>query len=1146
MHFFDKPYNKQEFQKFLERDFLPEDFSIEKEKITLPPGANRITEIEKIGRVPSLDNLVVYEIHHQSENDPRVSLTRESFSLLKHYGVKNALAVFVSENSDNYRFSLITSGFKINEKGHAKRKFSNPRRYSFYLGPDAKVKTPTLYLKEKGRVADFDDLQSRFDIQVLTKEFYKELSNWYFWALRNVKFPKDAQRQNGGKNIAVIRLITRLVFIWFMKKKGLVPNHLFDPESINKILADLGDEKSTYYKAILQNLFFATLNTPPEKRRCRSQVIGYKSHNPDFERRNVYHYEDYFQEPGKILENFKGIPFLNGGLFECLDKKRQESPIYIDGFSQTKKNQPEVPNFLFFSSEQEIDLNQEYGTKNKRYKVKGLVNILNDYNFTIDENTPIDQEVSLDPELLGRIFENLLASYNPETATTARKATGSYYTPRPIVEYMVDESLKQYFLEKLAATREDEEALQGKIDGLLSYYQEEHELDKEQVDILIKAIEELKIIDPAVGSGAFPMGILQKLVLVLNKLDPHNEKWKERQIKAVNRNVTDVTLRVKLREEIEESFENSELDYGRKLYLIQKCIYGVDIQPIAIQIAKLRFFISLLVDENIEKGKENKGIEPLPNLETKFVAANSLVKLEKPSLKSSKISGLETGLKKTREEHFSASLPQDKEKVRKKDQRLRRELLEEYHSFGLPNKLIEQIAGWDPYNTNTAADFFDPEWMFGVKAFDIVIANPPYIQLQKDHGKLGNLYHDKGFQTFARTGDIYCLFYERGLEISKDSTGILCYISSNKWMRAKYGKKLRKFLASKNPLKLINFGGYKVFKEQTVDTNILIVQNSKNGNNLKAVKIGTDFTEEANLSDYFEENKVSLKNLSEDTWFIGTKAEMKLKEKIEKIGTPLRDWDINIYRGVLTGYNNAFIIDEAKRAELIEKDPKSEEIIKPILRGRDIKRYGYDSAGRYLINTHNGYITSDGKKIPRVDIDQYPAIKDHLNNYWSNIKDRYDQGDTPYNLRNCAYLEEFEKEKIAWQEISEGPSFTRLDKDFFVPNTAYILTDYSSYLLGFLNSQLTNWYFRRISQTLGRKGLRFLNQYMLKIPVPQINNQNKDLVQKIENLVDKILQKKKQNPDADISDLETQIDQLVYKLYNLTPEEIKIVENSQS
>jgi len=924
---FQKPYNREEFLEFLE-DFLPYDFDIAEEDALPHRTYSKIKKIYRLGQVESLgaggQPLKVYEVEHESEHDPRVSLTRDFFGVMRDDLATRALIIFHSSKSKNYRFSFMTVDFTLDGKKVAKE-YSNPRRYSFFLGPEAKAYTPAKYLEYKGKVVDLDDLVSRFDIEVVTKEFFREISNWYFWAVRSSSFPKDAEEQNNGKNIAVIRLITRLIFIWFMKQKGLVPGYLFEQKELENLLKDLSDDNDSYYKVILQNLFFATLNTPIEKRRFREKE-NYKGVNKDYGDKSVYRYEEDFKNPDEIFGLFKGIPFLNGGLFECLDKR--EEKIVIDGFTRIPKNQPHVPNFLFFSDERAIDLDKEYGTKNKKHKVRGLIHILNTYNFTIDESTPIDIEISLDPELLGRVFENLLASYNPETSTTARKSTGSYYTPRPIVDYMVDESLKQYFKTKLP----DAKGAEKNISDLFLYNSSDNPFSIEDTKILVNAIYDLRVIDPAVGSGAFPMGILQKLVLILSKLDPHNETWKQEQIRAIDKNVSDAVLCNTLKKKVEENFKNNELDYGRKLYLIQNCIYGVDIQPIAIQIAKLRFFISLLVDEKVDESQDNFGIEPLPNLETKFVSANSLIGLSgQQMMKSRAIIDLEEQLKDARMRYFNANHREEKQELRKKDKELRFKIAEELKKNGFRAEDTRKIASWDFSDANASADWFDPEWMFGISdGFDIVIANPPYVR-QEEIKDQKRILQRQGYEVYNSTSDLYTYFYERGYDILKDC-GVLTFISSNKWMRAQYGEKLRRFFKEKTKIiQLIDFDGHKVF-EATVDTNIIILQKetASVSSLVPFVNIESDFTGK-NLDDYLSEHQqaIASEHLKDIGWSLVNEQILKIKEKVEKTGVSLKGWGLKSYMGIKTGYNEAFITDEQKKNEIIKTDAKNSNIIRP-------------------------------------------------------------------------------------------------------------------------------------------------------------------------------------------------------------------------
>ena len=700
----------------------------------------------------------------------------------------------------------------------------------------ADLKIPTA---GKDRVDSFDKLykywQKVLDVSLLNKQFYKEVSTWYFHACKQVIFPKDAK----GNQESLIRLITRLMFVWFLKEKGLVPDALFDKDDIQSILKSLEPQESNYYKAILQNLFFATLNTEGKRefiKRSGSQSHQYMVHD-------VLRYENYFQQPDLVIERyFADIPFLNGGLFECLDvppkKNKTEPEVRIDGFSDNSKNPLSIPNDLFFGDFQDVDLNADFGTSRKKYQVRGLVEIFKSYKFTITENTPFEEDVALDPELLGQVFENLLAAYNPETQTTARKQTGSFYTPREIVNYMVDESLIAYLknqidppqphLERGENSLEDSlkkdrknlevplnkgdsgGSLDVKLRHLLSYTDEAHQFTTEsEVEGLIKALDNCKILDPACGSGAFPMGVLQKMVHILAKLDPHNERWRnqqrEREILPVledlqqaqkisyeqARDAAVSQLQERLAQ-IEADFDNNENDYPRKLFLIENCIYGVDIQPIALQIAKLRCFISLIVEQKVDKSQPNRGILPLPNLETKFVAANSLIRFsDQMTLRSSAVEVKEKELKEVRQKHFTARSKATKDKYRQRDEELRNEIGDLLKGTGLEVALADTLARWNPYNQNTSADFFDSEWMFGIgDGFDIVIGNPPYgakiTDVQKKY--FTNNYQYQDYQL-----DSYLLFMEKSFSLAKKD-GQIVLIIPNTWLLNLLSKKIRKWL----------------------------------------------------------------------------------------------------------------------------------------------------------------------------------------------------------------------------------------------------------------------------------------------------------------------------------------------------------------
>lgn len=467
--------------------------------------------------------------------------------------------------------------------------------------------------------------------------------------------------------------------------------------------------------------------------------------------------------------------------------------------------------------------------------MRGLIHTLNRYKFTINENTPIEEEIALDPELLGKVFENLLAAYNPETGTTARKQTGSFYTPREIVNYMVDESLLAYLETQLAGAADAE----ARLRHLFAYNEEPHQFSAAEVSKLVVAIDNVKILDPACGSGAFPMGILHKLVFILGKLDPRNERWKERQIAPIRQaiadtaNIPDSKLRRQVTEELEQkieeteaAFARNELDYGRKLYLIENCIYGVDIQPIAVQIAKLRFFISLVVDQRIDDAADNRGILPLPNLETKFVAANTLLGLDKPaqmSLRNPAITAKERELAEVRRRHFVARTPRTKLKYREQDAQLRQEIGDLLRKDGFPNTTTRQLANWDPYDQNAHADFFDPEWMFGIdNGFDIAIGNPPYIK-EYTYREAFNGLRDSPY--YQGKMDIWYFFACACLDIVKRDTGVLTFIATNNWVTNHGASILRRQIAkSARLVQFLDFGDYKIFESAGIQTMVLIAK----------------------------------------------------------------------------------------------------------------------------------------------------------------------------------------------------------------------------------------------------------------------------------------------------------------------------------
>jgi hypothetical protein len=877
------------------------------------------------------------------------------------------------------------------------------------------------------------------------------------------------------------------------------------------------------------------------------------------------------------------VPFMNGGLFECLDKphptakgpKGGEVIIYNDGFSDREDNNLVVPDFLFFDEDEEVDLSKDYGNaKAKKSKTRGLIAILKSYKFTITENTPIDEEVALDPELLGKVFENLLASYNPETKTSARKQTGSFYTPREIVNYMVEESLIAYLknelLQEVAGIVEigktqiamfgnevkasqlsleqkidespfkgKEEELDVKLRLLVSYndinpFAEMAETNKK----IIKALDNCKILDPACGSGAYPMGVLQKIVHILHKIDPKNIEWKQRQIDRVNRAIDelefldDVDAKDKSIKElksqiidIEASFSNNELDYGRKLYLIENCVYGVDIQPIAAQISKLRFFISLVVDQKVDTNKENFGIRPLPNLETKFVAANTLIGLEKPKNNQAslfdrkEVQKLENDLKKVRHSLFSIKTPSIKRKLREQDKDLREQISELLvEDYG--NDTARLLANWDPYDQNTSSSFFDKEWMFDITdGFDIVIGNPPYIgaiaQSIEQREKLNN---SKDYTTLTQKWDIYIAFIERGIRISKK--GITCMIVPYPIINQTYAKKLREFILNENDLfEISNLSGNKIFEEATVTNCILFVKSGSTSNqNIRLSKLNDN---EVSVVDTILKTNL-VKDEKTSVWNLSNSKPLSFKGDKFNI---LSDY-------VFISVGMVLNADEKKAKGLFIKD----ELLSTVENKINCKRYiEAKHIEKYKIKK-TLFLEWGTERVPSlIRRPTFPELYERpklLVSKIGKIKATLDESNI--------YCDQTIRVMVIWNDLKSVKNKS-IDNSVkrFQTNSRIALEKNSTqvnlkYLLALINSKLANYL---LDQIRGIGNIDINPEYLKNIAIPKASLEQQQI---FVNLIDQILNLKQLSLST--LELEEEIDNMVYKLYELTFEEVLIIE----
>jgi hypothetical protein len=932
--------------------------------------------------------------------------------------------------------------------------------------------------------------QKTLDISELNKRFYREIANWYFYAVEHVEFPKGTTEDRQTRNATnIIRLITRLIFVWFIKEKGLVPEALFNPDQLKEILNFNDPQNSTYYKAILQNLFFATLNTEmgPE-RRFRGKNKNPNGLDAHHGISTVYRFENFFKNPTQGLSLFAGIPFLNGGLFECLDKR--EEKILVDGFSDDQRNQPIVPDSLFFGDELTVDMSEVYGDKHyNKEKVRGLIRIFDSYKFTIEENTPLDEEIALDPELLGKVFENLLAAYNPETGITARKQTGSFYTPREIVNYMVDESLIAYLQNSLQLdTLEDNKkaALETNLRHLLAYNNEPHQFTKTEEDQIVSAIDKIKVLDPACGSGAFPMGVLHKLVFILNKLDPGNVKWKERQVAKASE-IPDATVRDQVIEDIEKSFTDNELDYGRKLYLIENCIYGVDIQPIAVQIAKLRFFISLVVDQNANRSKPNLGIRPLPNLESKFVAANTLIGIDKPQqmlLHNPVIDEKEKLLAEVRDSLFTARTPATKRKYRELDKRLREEIAELLKKDGWGNTIATQLSSWDPYDQNGSGSFFDPEWMFGIATgFDVVIGNPPY-GADLTIGEKSIL--DARFSALRTSNKNSAIYFIYVVDKLLHSKGINCFIIPKSLCYSAGWNKCAQFIIE-SLYKLIDMG--KAFDQVLLEQIVLIrkkglrLNSYINGIYVNNIICEFDFVPKVTFSNY----NVLLAGQ--------TAEEIQVIDKVLKNNNQIWGQYVSIERGL--NWQSKAVKNKGKT---------------PIYRGAQLDKF--------VLNTPSDFINLENFSINEFKYQQKPKILNQL--AIAHVINPYPHFFLQAGLDQDGSV-------LVYETIS---------CTFITHTNLNIL-----FALGLNNSKMFAWLLYKFVFSNAIRSTRYDGQYVGKIPIPRIEDVDQSVIIK---QVNQILDIKNKNPNVDTTALEAEIDRNVYKLYGLSDDEIAIVEGKLS
>lgn len=987
-----------------------------------------------------------------------------------------AFVFFYSKNQANYRFSFIAKWSELDlDTGEFIKGETKPKRYTYLLGDNEACTTAAKRLlilieKKDNQSTGIKEIIDAFSVESLNKEFFKTYKEHYekFWKFianpangyRNILL--DTTKEQPEKQEKPIRdfakkLLGRIVFLHFLQKKGWMGCSANtkkwengEKQFMQQLFADFSD-KSRFHSQCLTKLFFNTLNT--------------RRPNDIFEIKGL---------SGKL--NGSRVPYLNGGLFDA-DKPEEVLT---------------------------IDFPEKYFAE--------LLEFFEQYNFTIDENSPDDHEVGIDPEMLGHIFENLLEE---------NREKGAFYTPKEVVQYMCKESLVQYLSNSFNAKADIEKFVRNHIVS-------ESLAIKDNAVQLNELLDEIKVCDPAIGSGAFPIGILQEIFEAKKFIYPYLKTNKEFNPAQVKKDI------------------------------IQKSIYGVDLEKGAVDIAQLRFWLALVVDE------ENP--HPLPNLDYKIMQGNSLLesfegidlskaalfdepkvriikpdlfcepkanygfsdknrndikqliqtyfitedKLEKAEIRKQidkivtehidkslegfenqlliEIAGLETSLKRNKE--FLRKTDKTEKEIEKRKKLLeqkgkaRKKLLAFEHTEERPYFL------WHLF-------FMD---VFEKGGFDVIIGNPPYIQLQK-MGKDSDILQEANFKTFRKTGDIYTLFYEKGLSLLKPK-GTLTYITSNTWMRTNFGEGLREFfITDSNPEILLNFEDTRIFPTATVEVNIMVTKKESWNNNLTAVAIKGDYLPGNSINDYLNTKRIVLYDLDKESWVIVNNDDFEIKNQIVKKGIPLKEWDIEFYRGFLTGLNDAFFIDKEKKEELVRLEPKCEKIIKPLLRGRNICKFNYKFDELYVIFIPwhfplNGDASISGSSLKAENAfkNEYPIVYKHLLGFKDELSKR-NKSETGiryewYALQRPAatFAEEFEKEKLVWLSISDKPAFALDNRKMFVTAPAYIMTSKcNKYLLTMLNSKVMEWYLDKVSSSTGQGTNQWSKIFVEQLPIPQLN-----------------------------------------------------------
>ncbi|EAJ2582979.1 class I SAM-dependent DNA methyltransferase [Campylobacter jejuni] len=912
---------------------------------------------------------------------------------------------------------------------------------------------------------------------------------------------------------------------------------------------------------------------------------------PDFDKLSELFFEVLAREKStRKKSEFAYLPYLNSSLFE---KQNIENTLEISSLSNDLK--------LFYYKNTVLKDDKCKAKKGQVGLLEYLFEFLDSFDFGSDDEQSeiLSQKELISSSVLGNVFEKL-NGYKE----------GSFYTPSFITSYMCKESITKVVLDKFNAQFD----LDAKDISELR-----KSLRKEDKKAQKELLNSIKICDPAVGSGHFLVSALNCLLSIYDELNLFDEEFylevQNDEILITGRKGEFIEYKRPSTPKDKAHLIQQELFHTKK-DIIENNLFGVDINPNSCEITKLRLWIELLKHSFYQSFDDENyhDLKTLPNIDINIKCGNSLVSYFETGKSLNHYPNIKERINKYKRivKDYKEGFYTDKSHINQEIKNLKIS----FKNFCFADKFKKEMKSFNDkcekyskkYGNFLAVDdenlkffvsanltLFDfdekeatkefanlkkeydnifnlesnhPfEWRFefpeildddgNFKGFDLIIGNPPYIRQEELKELKPHLA--KNYKVYKGTSDIYTYFYELGFNVLKEN-GILSFITSNKYTRAGYGEALREFLLKNvKVLEYTDLNGIKVFDSATVDTSILCFEKSKSKDNkFKYLALSNEILKTCayDIGLYKDFAEFSQNSLSKESFTFSDENTSALKAKIERIGTPLKEWQgLNIYRGILTGYNEAFIITTEKRNEILAncKDEAEKErtakLIRKMLRGRDIKRYSYEWAGLWVINTHNGYKNQNGEKVEVINIEYYPSLKKHFDEFYPQLEKRTDKGLTPYNLRNCAYLDEFEKEKIVWNPVSGEYLFSYIKEHIFFNNSLFMMTlDVFSlkYILAFMNSNCYKWLITLKTNLIQTGSYAYgAKDKIERLPIPKINSKNEKLANELINLVDEILKAKEQDKNVNTQELENKINSLVYKLYNLTEEEIKIIENKE-